>query len=202
MEMECSNAITNPRYYEFKERLNLFHASVTLDNWNDALLPTRGLRAKMDYELSLKKWKTAIPYQRILFSFDNYIPWSYPNGFRIYCYACYGNSKLTVYKYFNQGQSDSFIGMDNDQIVGRMFVLYRFDYQIEIIHKFFIYACINQIRNFQNDYVKMKKTLSGIVGGVKARTPFGLTFINFGFGSRGLFLPDEMCFHYSFGFGS
>lgn len=185
-------AISDPNLFpEWNERLNQIHALVCVDTWNDAVFPTRGIKANLDFEASLRIWNTDTPYQRFFTWLDLYMPVYRMHVLRLYGFYGYGTMDMPIYKFFNQGRPDFFMGMDYDQIVGRKYLLYRGEYIHHLRNSLYAYVCANQILGFEHYSGKIESPLFGAGAGIKMTSRLGLMVLGYGLGSKGFLCPRQ-----------
>ncbi|MBN2104795.1 patatin-like phospholipase family protein [bacterium] len=174
-----------------RAHFNCFHVCGHIDTYNDALMPTSGINAVADIEISRKSWKSDTSYQRFYLALDAYLPITQKHLFRLYGFYGYGSKHLPMYKYFNKGHPDSFAGMDYDQLTGRDFILYRGEYQYFFTKDILVYLCANQAHALQKGLWLSDYPLWGTGVGIKIRSRLGLISLGYGLGSRGMQVPRD-----------
>jgi len=172
-------------------RLNRLHTRLHIDTFDDAILPASGLNIMTEAEISLKSWQSHTAYQRVYLAVDGYQSIAKKHRFRFYGYYGYGSKQLPIYRYFNQGHPDLFIGMDYDQLKGRQLYLYRGEYQVVFTDNILATICANQARTFKDEFLADGHFLWGAGIGVKIKTRLGLMALCYGVGSKGRLNPRE-----------
>lgn len=133
-EMDVSPNIAFPDpdlFPSWQDTLNQATITLDLDTQDDALLPHNGINATFEYEASLQKFKSDVPYMKLSSSIDMYKTlW---NRHTIRIYGFYGNATedLPVYKYFNKSKPEYMVGMQYDQIMGYKLALLRLGYRLK-----------------------------------------------------------------------
>ena len=177
------------------QRLNLLSLKLHWDNWNDPLLPTKGLSAKADFELSPAIWHTDAVYQKQSVQLDYYHPVYTKHIVRLYSFYGRGSSGLPVYKYFNQGRPDFFIGMDFDQLIERSYFLVRGEYRYYPHPNTAVIFCVNQVPEIKYMGSSIRNPLRGFGLGLKVNLHLGLFSLFYGRGSQGINSSGSMRSH-------
>lgn len=127
----------------WEDNLYYFHGGLYLDWIDDALLPTRGLKVKIDYEAGLAALESDRTYHKLHAEGDLYIPlhrWHnlHLQGF----YATYLDD-LPLYKSAIRGGPDSFIGLQYDQFFGLDLIYGRLDYRYKLKRNIYLKVMAN-----------------------------------------------------------
>jgi predicted acylesterase/phospholipase RssA len=183
------------QFFCCESRLNQISLNLHWDSLNDPLLPSRGLSARTECELSLRSWHTDVSYQRQSIQLDYYQPVHFQHVIRIYSFYGWGSSNMPVYKYFNQGRPEFFIGMDYDQLIERSYFLCRSEYQYYPRSNIAVVLAINQVPKLKYSGSSIHYSIWGCGVGLKVRLHIGLFGLFYGLGSQDLKVPDKTKSH-------
>jgi NTE family protein len=190
---------------DISDDLHLIRADMDIDALDDVFVPRRGLRIGALFERCFPGSPARLSYSRMDFSADTYATWRRKHTFRFFGYACNSTAGTPVYKFFNCGRPETFVGLQYDQLItGRMEVLrleYRYQHKKDIFFKF----AANTAFGFQRDYPAFEHHKNGLWGiglGVMLISPLGPIEAGVGRGSRGFERPAEAqnVFYFSLGY--
>ncbi len=181
LDMKPSIALSNPEIFpSWKGQLSQLRLSLRYDRLDSALLPRKGFLLKAEYETSPSWLGSPLNYELMDGSVD-----VYATVFRRHTFRFYGfrgtSTRLPVYKFFNQGRPETFVGTAYDQVFGSGMTLFRLDYRIEIKEFLFLSLMANVITDFE--YVTQRNDFHGndiwgVGVGIKIMSPAGpLEFI-------------------------
>ena len=161
---------------EWKDELNQLSFALDIDVLDDVLLPRKGFQINAKYEQSFQKLKTDLPFKRFEASGDFYFSPSKKNTLRFYGFYGNGSEDLPIYKYFNKGKPEYFVGLEFDQLTGNKLTLFRMDFRYEhkkdIFFKIMANVAVNSSYRI-SDTVYPFNTLYGFGVGVKLLSPIG-----------------------------
>ena len=177
-----------------KDHLKKIHTEFTIDTLDDKLIPHNGLWLRAEFEGSFSRLNSDINYNRKSLAADFYTTFSGRHTIRFYGYWGFGSKGLPVYKYHNQGNPLSFVGMHYNQLFGNRLSLLRFDYRFALksyLHLKFManitldFECRLPERTYRPDNLK------GAGVGLMFSSPFGPLELTFSRGNKNFTQPGK-----------
>ncbi len=196
MDAEPSIAIPDSSLtLRWEDRLRYFRATMDIDGLDDILLPRNGFMVRGRFEGSYLRLESGIPYTRLSLSTDFYKTFFQRHTLRVYGFYGTSSSELPVYKYFNQGRPNTFVGMQYDQLRGSQLSLLRIDYRYEFKNNLFITLMGNLAFDFEYRFLGdlyKAYNLKGIGVGFKLYTPLGVFDAIYGRGDKNMIADGGM----------
>lgn len=179
----------------WKDTLNKLQLGATIDTLDDVLLPCSGIFLNAVYEGSYRSLKSDIAYSKRELTVDFYFTFRKIHTIRTFGFWGASSSSLPIYKYFNMGRPEVFIGMDYGQVFGNKMKLFRGEYRLTFNQMF--YGKI--ISNFAFDLkcslphmTYLPHRLWGAGLGLGLNSPLGPLEICYGLGSKSMAAPDSI----------
>jgi NTE family protein len=196
MNIRPSVALPDPEIFpSWEDSLKKFCAEVSVDTLDDILLPKKGFLLKARFEGSYAKWNSDVSYTRGDIASDFYMTFFQKHTVRLFGYLGRSSSTTPVYKYFNNGRHEKFVGMRYDQLNGNKMNILRLDYRYKF-HEFLYFKLMGNVAlNFeyrQPGVVFQPKRLWGAGAGIKIHLPFGPMEFIYSLGSKSLLKPNAV----------
>jgi predicted acylesterase/phospholipase RssA len=151
MDIKPNVALPDPTMFpSWKDRLRQVRARMCIDRLDDVLLPRTGILFKARYEGSSKKLNSDLRYHQICASMDWYQTFHRRHTIRLHAFSGKSYVNLPIYKFFNQGRPESFVGMNYDQLFVSGLSIARIDYRFEHKKDIFLKLIVN--RAFDIEY--------------------------------------------------
>jgi NTE family protein len=170
-----------------QDNLQTVRAALDVDALDDVFIPRRGISLKAAVEKSLSALGTDVPYTLLDVSADWYRTFSTRHTFRGYGFGCHGSSRTPVYKYYNRGRPEFFIGMQYDQLISSRMGILRLEYRYQHKKDIFVKAMVNTAFGFGHIFPAFEHHENWLWGagiGVTFLSPVGPIDIAYGRGSR------------------
>ncbi len=173
----------------WEEELHQLSFALDIDMLDDVLLPHSGFQINARYEQSFQKLKTDLPFKRFEISGDFYFSPSEKNTLRFFAFYGDGSKDLPIYKYFNKGRPEYFVGLEFDQLTASKLTFFRMDYRYkykkDIFFKIMGNVTVNSSYRFFGDTYSFN-TLYGAGIGVKLLSPIGPMELIFSRGTKNM----------------
>ena len=194
MNIQPSVALPDPDMFPtWEDSLKKFKAEVTVDTLDDILLPHNGFLLKARFEGSYSKWNSDVAYTLGDVASDFYMTLFQKHTVRLFGYHGRSSASTPIYKFFNNGRPERFIGMRYDQLFGSKMNILRLDYRYKF-HRFVYFKLMGNVAwNFeyrQPEAVLQPKRLWGAGASLKIHLPFGPMEFIYCLGSKSLEKPD------------
>ncbi|NOZ60331.1 MAG: BamA/TamA family outer membrane protein [Calditrichaeota bacterium] len=174
---------------EWKDELHQLSFALDIDVLDDVLLPHNGFQINAKYEQSFQKLKTDLPFKRFEASGDFYFSPNEKNMLRFFGFYGDGSKDLPIYKYFNKGKPEYFVGLEFDQLTGNKLTIFRLDYRYEhkkdVFFKIMANVAVNSSYRIA-DVTYPFNTLYGFGFGVKLLSPIGPLELIFSRGTKNM----------------
>ena len=196
MNIQPSVALPDPEIFpSWKDSLKKIYAEVSIDTLDDILLPAKGFSLKARFEGSYAKWNSDVSYTLGDIASNFYMTFFQKHTVRLFGYLGRSSSTTPVYKFFNNGRPERFVGMRYDQLYGSKMNILRLDYRYKF-HKYVYFKLMGNIAfNFeyhQPGRVLQSKRLWGAGAGIKINLPFGPIEFIYSLGSKNLQKPNAV----------
>jgi NTE family protein len=180
----------DPAYLpSWNDHLRMLRSEMALDLLDDPLQPARGFKIDAELNASLKNLGSDLNYYQVLFAADLYGTFDRKHTCRLSGYHTDSRQNLPVYKYPFRGGSNSFIGMEINQIQCNNFSYIRFDYiyryRKDILPKLIFNTGWYRIKNYF-DAQPVEKNLFGFGLGIKFLSIIGPFELIFSEGSKSI----------------
>lgn len=176
-------------YPLWKDRLSLLCARVVMDTRDDILMPSEGFLLDALFEGSYSRLDSQKPYQKLEVKAAMHQTFRDRHTFRLTGYWAESDLNLPIYKTFNMGRPEHFVGMDYDHLRAARLKILRLDYRYRInnfLHAEFISNIALDAEQRLMDEILRPSRLWGAGVGILIETPVGpLKFIT-STGSRSL----------------
>lgn len=177
MDVTPNVAMPDPELFpSWHDRLRKIEASLTIDRLDQVFLPRRGFNLFLEQVFSMKELKTEVTYQQTRCALDVYKSLGRRHTLRGYAFYGHSSANTPIYKFFNQGRPQFFVGMQYDQLFASQLSLLRFDYRYEhrkdIVFELLANTAFNVQYHFHQDYHN-KRPLLGAGLGVVLLSPIG-----------------------------
>jgi NTE family protein len=177
-----------------QDNLQTVRASLDVDALDDVFIPRRGLEFNASFEKSLSALRTDVPYTLFDVSADLYRTFGPRHTFRVYGFGCHGSSRTPVYKHYNRGRPEFFIGMQYDQLISSRMGILRLEYRFQHKKDIFVKAMVNTAFGFGHIFPAFEHHENWLWGagiGLTLVSPVGPIDIAYGRGSRSYSLHRE-----------
>lgn len=187
IDVKPSIALSDPDMFpSWKDKLLKINFSLDFDLLDDVLLPRNGLLINATYEWSSKEINSDINYSVAKISADYYQTFSRRHTTRLYAFwgSC---TTAPVYKYINQGNPNTFVGLEYDQLFASKMSILRFDYRYQYSNSLFLKLITNVAFDLEyQDPVQLVKVPSvwGYGIGLKLLSPVGPIEIIYSLGQK------------------
>jgi NTE family protein len=181
------------------------HAALVVDMLDDVLLPRKGFLLNGDYERGFSRFHTGIAYSQFDASVDAYRTFNRRHTARFYGFACNSSSGTPIYKFFNRGRPEWFVGMQYDQLTGSRMGIVRMEYRYQHKKDIFLKLMANTALGFGHLFPAFehhKNCLWGAGIGITLLSPVGPIDVAYGRGSRGIsrHRDAQNVFYFSMGY--
>jgi len=179
----------------WKDTLNMFVLNAQIDTLDDVLLPRAGIFIKAEYEGSYAAFKSDIAYSKRELMVDFYVTFWKRHTIRTFGFWGDSTSSLPIYKYFNMGRPEIFIGMDYDQVFGGEMKIIRSEYRLTFNDMFYGKIIGNlafDIKNRLPNFTYTPERLWGAGFGLGLNSPLGPLEICYGIGSKSMQAYNSM----------
>jgi predicted acylesterase/phospholipase RssA len=180
---------------EFKDQLRKIRVTLKIDLLDDILLPREGLSLAAGFEGSYERLKSDLFYNAFHVSAEFYQTFLKRHTLRYSGFYGLGSTAMPVYKYFNQGRPEWFVGLKYDQLTGRELLFGRLDYRLEYKKDIFFKWMANALFRYKYDYkshISRNKILYGYGFSVELFSALGPLEFIFSRGQTGM-MPSEPC---------
>jgi NTE family protein len=167
--------------------LRMVRAAVDIDALDDVFVPRRGFVFNAAVEKSFSALRSDVPYSIFDVSFDLYGTFRLKHTFRFFGFACNGSSGTPVYKFYNRGRPESFIGMQYDQLISSRMGIARWEYRYQHKKDIFLRLMANTAFGFGHLFPAFEhheRWLWGAGIGLTLLSPVGPIDVAYGRGSR------------------
>ena len=167
--------------------LKMVRATMDVDALDDVFIPRKGFAFNAAVEKSFSALRSDVPYSIFDVSFDLYRTFRLKHTFRFFGFACNGSSGTPVYKFYNRGRPESFIGMQYDQLISSRMGIARLEYRYQHKKDIFLKLMANTAFGFGHIFPAFEhheRWLWGAGIGVTLLSPVGPIDIAYGRGSR------------------
>lgn len=145
MDITPRIALPDPNLFpSWDDRLRTIQVTATLDALDDVLLPRKGCYIQAYYEGSYKSWNSDISFQRFQLYADIYHSWNKRHTMRYFFYGCGSSAQTPIYKFFNLGKPNTFVGMQYDQLFGSSMSIMRLEYRYAF-NQAITFSCITNL---------------------------------------------------------
>jgi NTE family protein len=178
----------------WKDNLYLLCGRMTMDTRDDVSLPREGFHLEARVEGSFKRLGSETPYRKLDVLASIYQSFSNLHTFRLMGYWAEADSGLPLYKSFNMGRPEYFVGMKYDQLAGRRMKIIRLDYRFRInnfLHAELAGNLALDVEQRLPSEVNQAGRLWGMGVGLLIDTPVGPLRFMTSSGSRGLLKPTH-----------
>jgi len=161
------------KFPRFQANLRQIRASLDIDLLDDIYMTKRGFHIKTEYEGSYYQLGSDLDYRKISVFGDFYKTIAKRHTGRLYYFAARSTAGLPLYKFFNQGRPDNFVGIRWDQLFARQMDLLRIEYRLQL-HRFLYCSLIgNTALNIKTYTNKRSSSMSGFGIGLTFAYPLG-----------------------------
>lgn len=195
MNLRPNTAISDPSLFpRLKDRLRKIEAVLTIDTLDDVLVPESGLWMRAEYEGSFSELNSDVNYNRKSVALDLYTTFLQHHTLRFYGYWGDGSRRLPIYKYHNQGNPLTFVGMHYNQLFGNRLSLIRVDYRIALKSFLYLKLMANMTLDFECRYPETTyrpDNLKGVGIGIMFTSPVGPIELAFSRGNKSFTEPGK-----------
>ncbi len=177
-----------------RDHLQRLKLSATVDTLDAVWTPKKGLLFKMNHERSNDFFGSDIRYELFEASADVYGTFLKDHTLRFYGYMGTSSAGTPFYKYLNQGNPDSFVGMDYDQLIGNQMKIIRAEYRYRLTGLINLKAAANVGLDFEQRWPQVTfdpSYLWGVGAGIHISTPAGPLELIYSVGSKSLLQPKS-----------
>jgi len=179
----------------WNHHLRSLQVTATLDALDDALLPGQGCYIQAFYEGSYRQWNSDLHFQRLQLSVDVYHTWDERHTMRYFFFGCGSSSGTPIYKFFNPGRPQTFVGMEYDQLFGSSMTILRLEYRYAFSQAIY-FNCISNIaleyHYHVHDMSSYVKRFWGAGAGIKYYfAPLGTIEFIYSRGSESIYNPTR-----------
>ncbi len=178
----------------WNDHLRMLRSELSLDLLDEPLQPTGGFKIDAEFNAALKSLGSDLNYYQFQVGADFYQTITRKNVLRLSGYYTDSRQDLPIYKYPFKGGSDSFIGMEINQIQCNNFSYIRFDYiykyRKDIFPKLILNAGSYRVKNYF-DLDQIEKNLFGFGLGIKFLSIIGPFELIFSTGSKSIMHWDK-----------
>jgi len=125
-------------FHRYEAGLRFFRAGLDIDTIDDIYMPKHGFQIRAEYEGSYRRLDSPLSYESISVSGDFYTTIASDHTLRLFVFAGRSTPLLPLYKHFNLGRPETFVGMRYDQLLARQLELARVEYRLQVQR--FLYA--------------------------------------------------------------
>jgi len=179
----------------YRAGLRQIRASVDVDYLDDIYMPKKGFQIYSEFEGSYKNLYSDVPYERFFIYGDFYQTIHIRHTARLYIFAGRSSNGLPMYKFFNQGKPDAFVGMRYDQLFASQLELARIEYRFQV-HRFLYLRVIGNtafdIKTSNSQSGTARKTVYGYGFGFTFAYPIGSLEFVVGRGDKNFANPRQV----------
>jgi predicted acylesterase/phospholipase RssA len=171
------------------DNLRQIHATLNIDGLDDVFIPKRGFLFDGEYEQAFSRLHSGVAYSRFYASANAYATFHRRHTLRFYGFGCNSSARTPIYKFYNRGKPESFIGMQYDQLIGSRMGILRLEYRYQHKKDIFLKLMANAALGFGHVFPAFehhKNCLWGAGIGVTLLSPVGPIDIAYGRGSQGV----------------
>ena len=182
----------------WKDGLRVMRVDIRFDALDDLHVPRRGCLIQAQYEGSLKRLGSDVPFEALSIMADAYWTLVQRHTIRLYGFWGVGSKALPVYKYHNQGRPRRFIGVAYDRLQGKTISMVRADYRWEFKKNLFVTLAANWAFRFEYRSASLEYAAHNIRGygiGFMLNTPLGTAEVLLGRGNKQFIGERRMANH-------
>lgn len=177
LDIKPNIALPDPTQFpSWQDELRKIDARLNIDLLDNVLLPRSGFAIAGHYEGSFKKLKSDLSFYQMNLSADFYKTIASYHTLRFYTFWGLTAKNTPIYKYFNQGRPDYFVGVKYDQLFASKMSILRLDYRYQLKKDLFFSLMANTAFNLE--YVREEEEFNylniwGAGIGLKYMSPIG-----------------------------
>ena len=133
---------------KFTDKIHEIILTSTIDRLDDVLIPRQGLYANLKYSGSRKNLGSVLEYDRLELMAKYYHTINKFHTFMLHGFYGWSNN-IPIYKYFQIGGPDNFVGVDHVQLLAQKIAFGRLDYRYEFSKNFFLLLAGNIAFDYQ-----------------------------------------------------
>jgi len=187
MDIKPGTSLADPVLFpSWRDRLNEIALHLDYDSLDDRYAPRQGMRISGLYEGSYRRLTSQHAYQRFSAELDLYVSAS-ASTWRANLFFARASDELPVYKWFNRGRAQYFVGMRPDQLAGQEMTVFRAEYQYWMHPSTALKIIGNMAPAFNVGYLDdtaHQIALWGYGVGLQMITPLGLFEVGVGRGDK------------------
>ncbi|MBN1540854.1 patatin-like phospholipase family protein [candidate division KSB1 bacterium] len=177
----------------WKERLRQFRSTVIIDNLDDVLLPRDGVYLRAEHEQSWIRFGSKISYRSSSIRADFYQTLAQRHTLHTSFFFGTGKNQ-PLYKFFNLGHPQQFLGLNYDQLLANRLSMIRLDYRYMLRSDVFVSLIANTCPTYTYRFDNFDYTSEWIIGyglAIKFVSPVGPIDVYYTRSDRSPFITDQ-----------